>query len=151
VLSSSLDGTLRQWDIQEGTCLQTWTIGQPIESMVRYFSIIQKQQHQEQRAAEYQKTSVLACCIACKHHSCYTCGPVNNINNNKARSSQAEPRLFVLQLQVYSQPAGLAYVSVHYKKGQSGRVSQPTWNMFITAHLDVLPAFMLCCVCVGIF
>jgi WD40 repeat protein len=34
VLSSSLDGTLRQWDIQEGTCLQTWTIGQPIESMV---------------------------------------------------------------------------------------------------------------------
>uniref|UniRef100_A0A383VBL7 WD repeat-containing protein 75 second beta-propeller domain-containing protein n=1 Tax=Tetradesmus obliquus TaxID=3088 RepID=A0A383VBL7_TETOB len=56
VLSSSLDGTLRQWDIQEGTSLQTWTIGQPIESMV------------------------------------------------------------------YSKQAGLAYVSVHYKRGQSGRV-----------------------------
>ncbi|WIA14140.1 hypothetical protein OEZ85_002682 [Tetradesmus obliquus] len=56
VLSSSLDGTLRQWDIQEGALLQTWTIGQPIESMV------------------------------------------------------------------YSKQAGLAYVSVHYKRGQSGRV-----------------------------
>jgi WD40 repeat protein len=38
VLSSSLDGTVRQWDIQEGTCLQTWTIGSPIESMVRGFT-----------------------------------------------------------------------------------------------------------------
>ncbi|KAF6265630.1 WD40-repeat-containing domain protein [Scenedesmus sp. NREL 46B-D3] len=34
VLSSSLDGSLRQWDIQEGASVQTWNIGMPIESMV---------------------------------------------------------------------------------------------------------------------
>lgn len=34
VLSSSLDGTLRQWDVQEGTALQTWAVRDPIESMV---------------------------------------------------------------------------------------------------------------------
>ncbi|KAF8061314.1 ycf24 [Scenedesmus sp. PABB004] len=55
-LSASLDGTLRQWDVEEGTNTATWTVGEPIESMV------------------------------------------------------------------YSKPAGLAYVSVHYKRGQSGRV-----------------------------
>lgn len=34
VLSASLDGTLRQWDIQEGVVRRTWTFGGPIESMV---------------------------------------------------------------------------------------------------------------------
>eukprot|EP00878_Enallax_costatus_P013093 GHUV01013681.1.p1 GENE.GHUV01013681.1~~GHUV01013681.1.p1 ORF type:complete len:298 (+),score=25.60 GHUV01013681.1:581-1474(+) len=34
VLSSSLDGTLRRWDIQEGTVLKAWNIGEPVECMV---------------------------------------------------------------------------------------------------------------------
>lgn len=34
VLSSSLDGTLRQWDIQEGRTLRNWQIGAAVESMV---------------------------------------------------------------------------------------------------------------------
>jgi hypothetical protein len=34
LLSSSYDGTLKQWDMHEGTVEHTWHIGAPIESMV---------------------------------------------------------------------------------------------------------------------
>ncbi len=33
--SASIDGTVRLWDIKEGTLLKTFTIGAPIRSMVR--------------------------------------------------------------------------------------------------------------------
>lgn len=33
--SASTDGTVRLWDIKEGTLVKTFTIGAPIKSMVR--------------------------------------------------------------------------------------------------------------------
>lgn len=34
VLSASLDGTLRQWNVASGECTKKWTLSQPITSMV---------------------------------------------------------------------------------------------------------------------
>jgi hypothetical protein len=59
----------------------------------------------------------------------------------------------VLQPQVYSKQAGLAYVSVHYKRGQSGRVSSlgilsGTQSDVFGTTLQVLVVCSCCCTCI---
>jgi hypothetical protein len=62
VLTSSLDGTLRQWDIQEGSCLASWPAGEPIESMVSSTTaaaaaVPQQQQQQQQQCHSSSSSS----------------------------------------------------------------------------------------------
>lgn len=161
LLSSSYDGTLKQWDTHEGTLEHTWHVGSPVESMVRNggreetvrpaewlgaggvgrkLRIATDRQAREQPRQLRSKVGKQHVCEP-QQGSCLT----HQLHNTKAQLGSgsrlkrlpAFPHtvhaltlgccvwcLFSSSLpQVYSKAAGVAYVCIRHKGGQSGRVS----------------------------